>query len=257
MEKIMPYKSEAQRRYFYHALAEGKISQAVIDEYDKASDGMKLPERLHPKKKKSILNTLQKAAAALLKSNPARPTKDLITPEITSGNKKLREGIKVNKDTTDQVKFTKKIRNIPMGVEKLGQKLKRLLSPKDYQQLLSEKKKLDDKRKASLADSAGMDKEDLESIGKEKLATAGNTRFEEIESLRRKARVRKEFLKGKDPEVVERFKARAKAKTMSKLKSRHARIRLENLSRKAEIDKTKENKERKLKNVSKVSELKR
>ena len=40
----MPYKSDAQRRKFHAMLAEGKISKSVVDEFDKASKGMSLPE---------------------------------------------------------------------------------------------------------------------------------------------------------------------------------------------------------------------
>lgn len=39
----MPYKSEAQRRKFHVLADEGKISQATVDEFDKASKGMTLP----------------------------------------------------------------------------------------------------------------------------------------------------------------------------------------------------------------------
>ncbi len=46
----MPYKSDAQRRYFHAAEARGEISPSVVHEFDQASKGKKLPER---KKKKS------------------------------------------------------------------------------------------------------------------------------------------------------------------------------------------------------------
>lgn len=41
----MPYKSEAQRKYFHVAEKEGKISPEVVHEWDEASKGKKLPER--------------------------------------------------------------------------------------------------------------------------------------------------------------------------------------------------------------------
>jgi hypothetical protein len=48
----MPYKSEAQRKKF-HALAEqGKISKKIVEEFDQASKGMKLPARITKKKTK-------------------------------------------------------------------------------------------------------------------------------------------------------------------------------------------------------------
>lgn len=40
----MPYKSEKQRRYMNWAANEGKISKGVVDEFNQASKGMKLPE---------------------------------------------------------------------------------------------------------------------------------------------------------------------------------------------------------------------
>lgn len=43
----MPYKSEAQRRFFNSDRAKEKgISQKTVDEYNKASKGMSLPEKM-------------------------------------------------------------------------------------------------------------------------------------------------------------------------------------------------------------------
>lgn len=42
----MPYKSEDQRRKFHALLAEGKIKQETVDEFDHASKGLDLPERV-------------------------------------------------------------------------------------------------------------------------------------------------------------------------------------------------------------------
>jgi len=47
----MPYKSEAQRRKFQQLHKEGKISKEILEQYDKESHGIKLPERVKPKKK--------------------------------------------------------------------------------------------------------------------------------------------------------------------------------------------------------------
>lgn len=44
----MPYKSDAQRRAFHAKLRRGEISPAVVKEFDEASKGMDLPERVHP-----------------------------------------------------------------------------------------------------------------------------------------------------------------------------------------------------------------
>ena len=45
----MPYRSDAQRRYFHYALSKGKLPADLVKEYDDASRGMKLPEKA-PKK---------------------------------------------------------------------------------------------------------------------------------------------------------------------------------------------------------------
>ncbi len=50
----MPYKSEAQRKKFHALLQEGKISKEVVEEFDKASKGKKLPEKVGKKKITSI-----------------------------------------------------------------------------------------------------------------------------------------------------------------------------------------------------------
>ena len=41
----MPYKSNAQRRKFHALLAEHKISEEVVEEFDKKSKGLVLPEK--------------------------------------------------------------------------------------------------------------------------------------------------------------------------------------------------------------------
>jgi hypothetical protein len=47
----MPFKSNAQRRKFHGLLEKNEISKTVVDEWDKASKGKKLPERVTPKKR--------------------------------------------------------------------------------------------------------------------------------------------------------------------------------------------------------------
>lgn len=49
----MPFKSEAQRRKLYELAKQGKISQAKVDEFQKATGDAKLPERIAPKPKKT------------------------------------------------------------------------------------------------------------------------------------------------------------------------------------------------------------
>lgn len=50
----MPYRSDAQRKYFHAAEARGEIKPSVVSEFDKASKGMKLPEYVKPKKRKKF-----------------------------------------------------------------------------------------------------------------------------------------------------------------------------------------------------------
>ena len=50
----MPYKSRAQAGKFHELEKEGKISSETVAEFDKASKGKKLPERVKPKAKKPI-----------------------------------------------------------------------------------------------------------------------------------------------------------------------------------------------------------
>lgn len=47
---MSPFRSESQRRAFARLVAEGKISQATFDEWDRATGDDKLPERVKPKK---------------------------------------------------------------------------------------------------------------------------------------------------------------------------------------------------------------
>lgn len=49
---MAPYRSDAQRKKFHAMLKRGEISKETVDEWDKASKGKKLPERVKPKKGK-------------------------------------------------------------------------------------------------------------------------------------------------------------------------------------------------------------
>lgn len=42
----MPYKSDAQRKYFHAAMERGEIGKKTVAEFDAASKGMKLPEHV-------------------------------------------------------------------------------------------------------------------------------------------------------------------------------------------------------------------
>jgi hypothetical protein len=45
----MPYKSDAQRRLFHAKLKRGEISPETVHEFDEASKGTDLPERVGPR----------------------------------------------------------------------------------------------------------------------------------------------------------------------------------------------------------------
>jgi len=42
----VPYKSKAQERFFHYAASKGKISSKVVKEFDTASKGKSLPEKV-------------------------------------------------------------------------------------------------------------------------------------------------------------------------------------------------------------------
>ena len=48
----VPYKSDRQRRYMHAAAARGEIKKSVVEEFDRATKGKKLPERAPKKGKK-------------------------------------------------------------------------------------------------------------------------------------------------------------------------------------------------------------
>ena len=63
----MPYKSQAQQRKFHQLLKEGKISKKTVDEFDKASKGKELPDRVKHKGPITSLAQLKKVAKAKVK----------------------------------------------------------------------------------------------------------------------------------------------------------------------------------------------
>lgn len=48
----MPYKSSKQQAYFHQMLKENLIDKKVVQEFDKASKGKKLPKKVEKKEKK-------------------------------------------------------------------------------------------------------------------------------------------------------------------------------------------------------------
>ena len=49
----MPYKSRAQQHYFHWLESKGKLPKKTVDEWDDASEGMHLPERMKARKMSS------------------------------------------------------------------------------------------------------------------------------------------------------------------------------------------------------------
>ncbi len=47
----MPYKSRAQQRLFHVLEKQGEISHKVVNEWDQASEGKKLPDHIKPRGK--------------------------------------------------------------------------------------------------------------------------------------------------------------------------------------------------------------
>ena len=56
----MPYKSEAQRRFFHAAEARGEIDPKTVREYDKASKGKHLPEKVKGSKFSRLKKMMKK-----------------------------------------------------------------------------------------------------------------------------------------------------------------------------------------------------
>ena len=48
----MPYKSDRQRRYMHAAAERGEIKKSVVEEFDRASKGKRLPETVKKRKKR-------------------------------------------------------------------------------------------------------------------------------------------------------------------------------------------------------------
>lgn len=59
-------------------------------------------------KQAAFIIGFKKTAAELLHSNPMKPQKDLVTPEINAGNRKIREGVKTNLQHSQQITSKKK-----------------------------------------------------------------------------------------------------------------------------------------------------
>ena len=50
----MPFKSKAQRRKFAELLVKGDISEETYEEWNRSTGGARLPERVHPTKKRRV-----------------------------------------------------------------------------------------------------------------------------------------------------------------------------------------------------------
>jgi hypothetical protein len=60
----MPFKSKAQRRKFAQLLAEGKIKPETYEEWNRETGREVLPERVRPKKKRTVSERRRKKKRA-------------------------------------------------------------------------------------------------------------------------------------------------------------------------------------------------
>ena len=56
----MPYVSDAQRGFFHANVGKNGITQAMVNEYDQASKGMKLPHRAERAKHRAKKHAMRK-----------------------------------------------------------------------------------------------------------------------------------------------------------------------------------------------------
>lgn len=50
----MPYKSDAQRKYMNWAASEGKIKKSIVNEFNRESKGLELPNKAKKAKKDAL-----------------------------------------------------------------------------------------------------------------------------------------------------------------------------------------------------------
>ena len=71
----MPFKSKAQRRKFAQLLVEGEISPETYEEWNRETGGRKLPERIHPEKKRTPKKKAAKAKRKTAKTAKKRSSR--------------------------------------------------------------------------------------------------------------------------------------------------------------------------------------
>lgn len=76
----MPYKSKAQQAKFHVLLEQGKISPKVVKEYDQASKGLNLPERVSPQKPQRPSKP-QAAKPSVPRAASSKPKAPTTTPQ--------------------------------------------------------------------------------------------------------------------------------------------------------------------------------
>jgi hypothetical protein len=57
----MPFKSKAQRRKFAELLVKGEISEETFEEWNRSTGSARLPERVHPTRKRKRKSPAGKA----------------------------------------------------------------------------------------------------------------------------------------------------------------------------------------------------
>jgi hypothetical protein len=72
----MPIKSKAQRRKFAELLVQGEISPEVFERWNREAGGAELPERLHPKRRRTKKKKAKpKGKARSRSSKRAKPSR--------------------------------------------------------------------------------------------------------------------------------------------------------------------------------------
>jgi hypothetical protein len=71
----MPFKSKAQRRKFAVLLVKGEISPETFEEWNRATGGAKLPERVRPKAKGKVKKKAERKVKPKRRAKPGAKTK--------------------------------------------------------------------------------------------------------------------------------------------------------------------------------------
>jgi hypothetical protein len=76
----MPFKSKAQRRKFAELLVKGEISPETYEEWNRETGRARLPERVHPKAKKTVKRRAKKPRRATVPHRTRKPSRSRTRP---------------------------------------------------------------------------------------------------------------------------------------------------------------------------------